>query len=503
MPKRIVMKTRLVMWGQNAQDKKVLLAIGLKEKENKVDIFVFPEEIATEDFYNILMNQWRNGEEVAFPEGHEHMERPLTVSESILPEELKVDRGDVLIRAQAEWHFVVLSSKLHESYKEEIDIIKDKVHRLEKFEQGVWEELKGFWEKVQAQAREKNLFRDHADEIKQTTNELFAKLKEKRKKLDDEFKTKSKEFVDEFMEELDEIKKKLDGGLSLKPIFDDLKKLQRKLKDTAFTKEHRRAVWQRIDNLFKEAKGKRGDQDQRSGSSGYDRVKRRLDGLLKAIDKMEHSIKRDKKELNFQNKRIATTDGQLEAQLRQAKLVMIEQRIKSKEDKLSEMEKTKVFLQEKLEKEAKKLEKLKEKEEVEKAKEQVKDKIQEEIEAQKEVMKDKAEELKKAAEAIKESKGKKSGPKEQQKTDEGQQQQKAENEESFIENVEELIEDTLEDVVDSVKAVATVVSAKVSDFVEDLRHKDETTQAPSEEPNSEPEKKSETPEAEQNSEEEE
>lgn len=465
------MKTRLVIWGQDAQDNKVLLAIGLKEKENKVDLYIFPEEAATEALYNDLMDKWRNGQDVEFPENHQYQERPLTVSESILPDEIKVDRSDVILRAQAEWHFVVLSTKLHESYKEEVDMIKEKISRLNEFENGVWEELKSFWDKVQHQVREKNLFREHAEELKESTNELFGKLKDMRKKMDDEFKTRSKEFVDSFMEELNEIQKKLEDGLGLKPIFEDLKKLQNKLKDTAFTKEHRRVVWQKIDQLFKDAKAKKGETEKRSSGpagSGYDRVHRRLEGLLQAIEKMDSSIKRDRKELDFQNRRIAETDGQLEAQLRQAKLVMIEQRIESKEEKLAEMRKTQSFLEDKLKKEEQKVAKMKEQEEVEKMKEQVKDKIQDEIEQQKAAMKEQEEALLKAAEAIKEAKGGQKAVSPDEASAEAGEVKTTKKEESTLEHLEELVEDTIEDVVDSVKAVASVVSDKVSNFVNEL-----------------------------------
>jgi hypothetical protein len=507
------------MWGNDAQENKVLLAIGLRDKENVVDIYVFPEEIATEEFFNILMNQWRIGEPVAFPDQHNHIERPLTVSDSLLPDEIKVDRTDLILRAQAEWHFVVLSAKLHENYKDEIESIRAKIEKLQEFENSVWEELKGYWGKVQEQVREKNLFREHAEELRQTTDELFDRLKQLRKKMDDQYKSKSKEFVESFMEELTEIQKKLEDGLGLKPIFDDLKKLQRKLKDTDFTKEHRRIVWQKIDQLFKEAKAKRGGPESQAGGSAYDRTKRRYDGLMNAIQKMERSIARDRNDLEFQNKRIEKTDGQLEAQLRQAKLVMIEQRVISKEEKLADMKNTQASLEERMKREEAKLEKIKEQKEVEKAKEEIKEKIQEQISLSKEALKEQEDKLKKAAEAIKESKGKKKpapakgakdakakksgvdegkdeangenkkgatsentdekGPtgdsaKENGKADEGGDKKsaggksKGEKVGSTFEEVEEMVEDTLEDVVDTIKAVATVVGDKAARFFEDF-----------------------------------
>ncbi|MBI5916581.1 MAG: SUMF1/EgtB/PvdO family nonheme iron enzyme [Bacteroidetes bacterium] len=77
-------------------------------------------------------------------------------------------------------------------------------------------------------------------------------------------------------------------------------------------------------------------------------IKRRYDGLISAIEKMEQSIGRDKNDLDFQRHKIDTTDGQLEAQIRQAKIVMIEERLSSKEEKLAEMNVTKEGLEKRL-----------------------------------------------------------------------------------------------------------------------------------------------------------
>ncbi len=103
------MKTRIVLWGTDANDKRVLVALALKTQENKVDIWTFPEEVATETLYNRMMNEWRNGKEVPFPQMFVQIERPLTLSDSLLPEDIKVERPDLIQRAQTV--FIIIYKK--------------------------------------------------------------------------------------------------------------------------------------------------------------------------------------------------------------------------------------------------------------------------------------------------------------------------------------------------------------------------------------------------------
>ena len=453
------MKTKLVLWGSNAQDERVLIALELLAADNKVNIYTFPEDVATEEFCDKLMNVWRDGGEVPFPENFTKVETELSVSESLLPEDLKVERSDLIHRAQTEWHFVVLSSKLHDAYESELSEIRDRLDKAEKFDQNLWEELKVFWNKVQGQVREKNLFREHANKLRDGTNELFAKLKELRSKLDEEFHKVSKENHDTFMSTLENIEKKITDGLRLQAIFEDLKSLQKKFRDTKLTREHRSKIWERLDAAFKTVK------EKKFGSSGdarspLERLKRRYDGLLAAIEKMERSIKRDQDDLEFQNRKIARTDGQLEAQIRQAKILMIQERIRSKEEKLGEMMQTKTELERRIDIQKEKDAKRKEKEKLEQAKKEAQQKIAQEIKEAAASRKEEAEKLEKAAEAIK-----------NKKTTKPDKEKKSEKEDSLIDAIGITLGEALEDVVDTVKAVAGVVSTQIEESVEELKEK--------------------------------
>ncbi len=404
------MKTKVVLWGENAKNEKVLIALELRADANMVDVYTIPEAAVNEEFNRKMMDEWRNDKPVDFPNETEKAERPLTITDGILPDELKVERTDVINRAQTEWHFMVLSNKLSQAYANELEDLKEMVGKADNFQQETWDRLKEFWGKVQGQVQERNLFRGHADELRDETNKLFEAMKGMRKKLDEEFRGKSTEAMGSFMGMIDQVEAKAKEGGRLRPLFDELVELQRKYRESKnMTRDHRNKVWAKLDGAFKEIKGKLfGDRDnsnnKNQGDSPVARTKRRYDGLMNAIDKMQRSMRRDEDDLEFQNRRIQNSDGQLETQIRQAKLKMIEERFNSKAEKLADMNKTKLELEQRIEKEMAREEKRKEqaaKDAERKAREaEAKAKIASEMKAQQEAIDVDEDKLKAAAAAI-------------------------------------------------------------------------------------------------------
>jgi len=455
------MKKKIVLWGTDETDKKVLLALELLADENTVRLSSFPEEIATEEFYNQMMNDWREEREVSFPEGHKTIDRPLSMTEDLLPEDIRVERTDLITRAKAEWHFVVLSGKLYELYKSELEDLRERINGLSEYDSGIFEEMKAFWAKVSEQARDKNLFRDHADKLKEITNDLFAKMKELRSKANEEFAKFSKENRTRFDERIEKINEKIEKGLGLKPIFDELKDLQAEFNKEKFTKSDRNSLWNKIDEAFKKVKLKRyGDKGVDSNKSS--RLERRYKGLVSAIDKMEKSIARDMKDIEFQNRRADTTQGQLEMQIRQAKAKMVQGRIDSKKLKLEDMLATRSDLEKKLEAEQQRMAAEQQKQKVKEKAEELKGKVAEEISQKAEEMQKETDKLEEAAKAIND------GP---EQAKEGKEEKQAEEKESVFENVKTEIGDIIEDVVDTVKAVSEVVEENLEEKTDQIKQK--------------------------------
>jgi hypothetical protein len=428
------MKNRIVLWGKNEKAEKILLALTLLSDEGKVRIVSFPESLVSEEFNQLLTNDWRVGKTVDFPEGFHSVDIELTVSGSMLPQGITVDKMDLLTRAQTEWNFSILSSRLFRSYQSELNEFKDKVERSLQFDKNMWDELKSFWDRVQEQARDKSLFREHSEHLRQETNELFGKLKDLRGKLDEEFDRASASLYEDMVNRLNDIENKVREGIRLQPLFEELKNLQKKIRDIKLNKDHRNKIWEKLDATFKVLKDKRFGPENADDNNPLTRIQKRYEGLIAAIERMEVSVRRDTEELNFQNGKVNASSGQLEAQIRQAKVAMIEERVRSKKEKLTEMYATKSELD-------RKMEQLKEKEkrkEEELLKQDAKKAAQEKI----------ANEIAAANAAREKAKG---------------------NKESLFDAASSILGDAITDMVDTVKAVAEVAENRIEDKIEEIK----------------------------------
>jgi hypothetical protein len=343
------MKTKLVLWGQKGSEEnaeKVLIAVELNANANCVDSWIFAGDSATEELSDQLMNNWRKGEAVAFPEGHEHIRTELSASSSILPEGYSAaEKEDLIKRTQTEWLFIVLSTKLFQTYASELDALQDKVEKMAKYSKEMWEELKTFQTKIQNQVQEQNLFREHTNILRERLNELFGSLKKLREVEDTAFETAANEVfqkMSNLLNQIDEAVEKNSGDWA--KWFDKLKALQAELKTAKLTREGRNEIWARIDKAFKEVKDRRfgGSNAQNSNSGNIEtRLQRRIEGLKEAIQKMDYSVNRDQKDYDFLFKKLNNSNAtQLEAQLSEVRAKMILERLESKKAKLADMNKT-------------------------------------------------------------------------------------------------------------------------------------------------------------------
>ena len=370
------MRNRIAVWGRDAQEKRVLITIELQVTDNIVRIETFPEKVVTDEVYSAFMNKWRKDEPAEeLPEPDRVIARELSVTESLLPDDLKAEQTDMIVRAQTEWHFHVLSEKLAQTYRSELAEIEDRIERAGTYSSDLWNQAKAFWQKVQSQLQDKTLLREQGNELRKRSDAVFARLKELRQEVNAQYEEESAKQKEKFAKLLQDIEGRISEGTHLNKVFQELRDLQRKFHGVKFTKQDRDAVYNRIDAAFKAVKQGRGQGGSDDKGGAQSRNEARYQGLLKAMERMEKSIGRDREDLKFENRRIQRTDGQLEAQIRQAKIVMIESRIESKSEKLADMVKTKTMLEKRIEKDKKRAEKQARKAAERQAKEAAKAKI--------------------------------------------------------------------------------------------------------------------------------
>lgn len=484
----------------------MLIAVELLMEQNIVKIQTFTEKDVSDEVYKTFMDQWRKNEECELPDPNKVWARELSVSEGLLPEELKVEQSDMINRAQTEWHYLVLSAKLKESYRAEIAEIDDRVERKGEYDSNLWTQLKTFWEKVQTQLRDKTFLREHGNEIREEVDAVFAKMKELREKMNDEVAEKSAEAVSLFASKLEAIDKKIEEGTHLRRVFDELRQLQNKFHNTTFSRDDRKMIYDKIDAAFKSVKSKRdgggGGGNSAEAENAANRTNSRYDGLLKAMEKMQRSIQLDEKDLVFENRRIANTNGQLEAEMRKAKIKMIESRVESKREKLTDMEKTKAMLEGRMKKDEERQAKNAKRQAEREAAAAVKAKLAAEMEAKKADLSEEDEaKLAAAAAAIKAGKKKaKAATKAEVPADTTNdnsviaaaaavseivsgdavqaeapkavvEEEKSflESAGDFLESASEKISEVVEDVVDTAKAVAIVAGNKLEEVVEEIK----------------------------------
>lgn len=480
------MKTRIYSWGRRNDDTKILVTLDFDVANKQIHGHVLQADEVTQEFENLLANTWRHGGEVVIPDIAETFTLPLTITDPILPDGITIESEDLLRQAHSEWNYLAMSQELFDLYHQEVEDFNEKLQNSSEYDQTIWDSVRAFWDKVNEQIRDRTLWHEHANTIRKDTDALFDQMKVLRKKMDEEFREKSESAKNEFGELLHEIEQKIEGGLSLQPLFNELRQLQKRLKDTNMTRAHKNKVWERIDKNFKTIKSKRfGDNADNVDQSRKSRHEQRLDSLMNTIHRMQNSIKRDENDLQFQHERIDTTSGQLEQQIRVAKLKMIEERLNVKRNKLSELLESKSDLENKIEadkiRKEKRAEEEKHKEEIRQRQEEIAKRLHDEAQAASATAQEELDKLLTAAEAINESRHRRTSSREdaqsvnvsdstpQEASDaQSSQQDPSEDETTIMEQLADKITDSFEDIVDTAKAVAIVVSDQIQESINQI-----------------------------------
>jgi len=327
------MINRYVFTGRNAADTPILVGMELQLKQKQVELLVFLREGLSEEFAKALAEAWEKGEALDFQVEPERLIRSAE-EEHLLPIEIKADRPEVISRLQNEWTLKLLSYKLYESIGEEINSLQKTVQDLGNYSQDLWDKAKRTWDQVGNHAQDFNLSRNHATELRDRINRLFEQLKKMREGGQVEFEHASTSLREQYEKTLEAFQGRLRENPRVNELFDQLKLLQKEIKDARLTHRDRRTLWKTLDDSFEFLKNQKENLWQ-------SHLGNRIHGLEDAMSKIQSSIDRDRANIDFEARKLAGGRiGQLEQQLRATRMKVMDDRIKSKEEKLVDMQKT-------------------------------------------------------------------------------------------------------------------------------------------------------------------
>lgn len=75
------MRNRIVVWGRNAQEERVLIGIELIANQNIVKVQTWEEKKVSDEVYKTFMDKWRKGEDPELPDPHKAYARELSVTD--------------------------------------------------------------------------------------------------------------------------------------------------------------------------------------------------------------------------------------------------------------------------------------------------------------------------------------------------------------------------------------------------------------------------------------
>ncbi len=335
------MKERFVTKSSAKEGKRQLLALQLDKAGFKVDIYFFDEKDVDKEFAEKLEKEWAKGKELAFPENHKLITRPLS-EDSLLPDDIKVDETGKIRNLQNEWAYLLLTEKLVESIVDELKDIKEKVNTFTAYSKDAFEQTKALWERILDHRREKNIGQDKVDELKEEVNAVFDKLKELRSDENKKYGEQAETIYTELKTVIQQITDGIKKNQPAKELFEQLKEQRNNVIKLTLRKPSREELHKDLDEAFDLLKNRRNERETKHND-------KRIHDLTEIINKLEKSQDYDKKDLEYQiRKRDDRNVNQLEAKLREAKITMLEEKIASKEEKLVDVKNTLASLQKSL-----------------------------------------------------------------------------------------------------------------------------------------------------------
>ena len=332
--------------GEIGTDRKALIAIHLDEETAKIHIHAFPKEEVTKEIQDAVFVEWKNGGEFTFPENAIHWEIDAN-SDTILPEEVKVDRLDVVLQSQHKWGKKLMSSKINQLLSDEVKLLEEKASVVAEYDQSLWDKAKAQWEKIASYQKKNEISWEQTTVLKDKINSIFEALKAVKRINNENEDQANAVLVKNYYKRIEDLQSKLIYSDQWKFIFEELKKIQTELKDAAIRWNHKRTIYNQVNAIFDDLRKYRMTEI-------VSKTQGRIAQLTKILDGLKDSIKRDNESYQMQVEKMQHyTRGKLSVDELKSRFGDILSRTKEKETKAEGIKQTIAQLKADIEKEKK------------------------------------------------------------------------------------------------------------------------------------------------------
>ena len=327
------MQQRIVMWGEIGTALKVLITIQLDEENTNILIHAFPKEEATKELQDALFTDWKNGGNFQFPETAYHWTVDAN-QDNILPENIRVERPELITQTQLKWSRKLMSTKLNQLLNEETALIEQDIDSIKEFDQTLWDKTKVQWNKISDYQKKGEISWEQTIILKEKINKIFDTLKALKKISQEGDDEKLHQIEKEFDVRIETLQNKLIYPDEWNTIFNELKKIQNELKESPAKWSSKRKLQNKINDIYTALKKYR-------STEFVNKTKARIKQLHQILAGFKESIEREQDNFNMQVEKMKHyTRGKLSETEIHERFSHITERIKSKEQKIKNISKT-------------------------------------------------------------------------------------------------------------------------------------------------------------------
>jgi hypothetical protein len=327
------MQQRIVMWGEIGTDNKALVTIQLLENDAKIIINAFPKDTVTKELQDKIFVEWKNGGEIEFPETTFQWTIDAN-QDNILPENVKVERPELITQIQHKWSRKIMSAKVMQLLTDETEHILQSIDSIQNYDQKLWDKAKQQWDKIADYQKKGEVTWEQTTFLKEKINLVFDALKAVKRITSEHDIEQSRILSKNFEATIEQLQNKLIYPDEWKHIFEELKKIQEELKEAPIRWNSKKNLYDKINSIYDDLKKYRATENINKSKSRIKQLNQILSGIYESINREKDNYEMQVEKMQHY------TRGRVQLDEIKNRFNYILDRIKEKENKAENIKKT-------------------------------------------------------------------------------------------------------------------------------------------------------------------